>query len=377
MGSDDRRAFDAHMMAIALQMARRGLGTTAPNPSVGAVIADETTGEVIARAVTQQGGRPHAETEALKAAGLRARGATMYVTLEPCSHHGKTPPCAGAVVVAGLRRVVVATADPDPRVAGRGLNLLRTAGIDVERGLLMDEARQVSRGHILRVTERRPLVQLKLAVDADGNIARGEAGAPRWVTGEAARARGHLLRARADAILVGRQTALDDDPDLTCRLPGLKDLSPVRVVLATTMDGLENSRLIKTADRVPVWIVTAQSDAQPLAWPGVKIIAVASVAGRLWLPAVMEALVSEGITRLLVEGGPTIWRAFADAGLSDEVYLFQAGPAAAAAKAEVVLARWLGPAPLELIEQSWVGADTLTHWRRATSHYNPPGKEGP
>lgn len=364
------------MMAIALQMARRGLGTTAPNPSVGAVVADETTGEVIARAVTQPGGRPHAETEALKAAGPRAKGATLYVTLEPCSHHGKTPPCAEAIVAAGIRRVVVATADPDPRVAGRGLNLLRAAGIAVERGLLANEARHVARGHILRVTERRPLVQLKLAVDGAGQIARGDGGAPRWVTGEAARARGHLLRAEADAILVGRQTVLDDDPDLTCRLPGLKDLSPVRVVLANTMDGLKNRRLILTADRVPVWIVTAQSEAQPQDWPGVKIIAVTSVAGRLWLPSVMEALVSDGITRLLVEGGPTMWRAFADAGLADEVYVFQAGPADAGTATKDGLVRWLGSKSFELIEQSSVGADTLTLWRPATFHYNPPGKEG-
>ena len=217
----ERSDFDTQMMQIALGVAARGLGRTAPNPSVGAVIADERTGEIIARGWTAPGGRPHAETEAIARAGARARGATMYVTLEPCSHHGVTAPCADAIVDAGLARVVCAIEDPDPRVAGRGLARLRKAGIAVERGLMVEAAHWLAAGHILRVTERRPLVTAKLALDADGSVPRGGAGKPVWATGPAARAAGHLLRARADAILVGRRTVLDDDPLLTCRLPGL------------------------------------------------------------------------------------------------------------------------------------------------------------
>ncbi len=244
-------AFDAHMMATALRLAERGLGRTAPNPSVGAVIADEVSCEVIARGWTAPGGRPHAETEAIARAGARARGATMYVTLEPCSHHGATPPCADAIIRAGIARVVCAVEDPDPRVAGRGLARLRQAGIAVERGMMAGEAHWMAAGHILRVTERRPFVQVKLALGADGSVPRGSQGRPAWVTGPAARAQGHLMRARADAVLVGRQTVIDDDPLLTCRLPGLAHRSPVRVVLARNLSGLHESRLARGASRTP------------------------------------------------------------------------------------------------------------------------------
>ena len=202
--------FDHHMMGIALTLARRGFGTTAPNPSVGAVIADEATGEVIARGLTRPGGRPHAETQALERAGERARGATLYVTLEPCAHHGKTPPCADAVIAAGIRRVVIGAGDPDPRVAGEGSARMRAAGILVETGLLADEADWVTRGHILRVTEQRPFVQLKMALSAEGHVPRGKGGAPKFVTGAEARAAGHLLRAEADAILVGSGTFISE-----------------------------------------------------------------------------------------------------------------------------------------------------------------------
>src|SRR5262245_11268238 len=206
------------MMEIALAVAERGLGRTAPNPSVGAVIVDETSGEVIARGWTQPGGRPHAETEAIRTAGVRARGATMYVTLEPCSHYGKTPPCAEAIIAAGLRRTVCAILDPDPRVSGRGVRMLRAAGVVVERGVLAEQAHRITLGHILRVAERRPLIQLKMAIGADGKIPRGPGKQRVWVRGPGARAHGHLLRARADAIMVGGGTVADDDPELTCRL---------------------------------------------------------------------------------------------------------------------------------------------------------------
>jgi len=319
------------MMAIALRMALRGLGRTAPNPSVGAVIADEATGEIIARGWTQTGGRPHAETEAITRAGPRTRGATMYVTLEPCSHYGRTPPCADAIVAAGLARVVAAIEDPDPRVAGRGLDRLRAAGIAVERGIRAADAHWLTRGHIVRVTERRPFVQLKLALAADGTVPRGSAGRPQWVTGPEARAHGHLLRARADAILVGRRTVIDDDPELTCRLPGMHDRSPLRVVLATNLDIPLSARLVATARQVPVLVLSAPT-ADParrtaLEAAGCEVATIQQVGGALWLPAVLEHLAARGITRLLVEGGPAIWRAFAAAGLVDEVALFMAGGA--------------------------------------------------
>ncbi len=220
------------MMRLALHVARRGLGNTAPNPAVGAVIAEPSRGEIIARGWTQPGGRPHAETEAIRRAGARARGATLYVTLEPCAHFGKTPPCANAIIEAGLARVVVGTGDPDPRTKGQGIARLQDAGIEVREGVLEAACRRMTLGHILRVTKQRPFVQLKMAFAADGAVPRGAKGKPLFVTGAEARAQGHLLRAEADAILVGAGTVIDDDPELTCRLPGLEGQSPVRVVLA-------------------------------------------------------------------------------------------------------------------------------------------------
>ncbi len=316
------------MMAIALRLAERGLGQTAPNPSVGSVIADETTGTILARGWTAPGGRPHAEVEALERTGRQARGASLYVTLEPCSHHGATAPCADAIIDAGIARVVCAIEDPDPRVAGRGLERLRRAGIAVERGLMAREAHWMGAGHILRVTERRPLVQVKLAIAPDGSVPHGAKGKPAWTTSEQSRALGHLMRARADAILVGRQTVIDDDPQLDCRLPGLADHSPVRVVLARQLAGLQASRLMQSADRHPVWIFCgsgpATSATAALENAGARIFRIAEIAGELWLPGVMEALVAEGITRLLVEGGPMTWAAFSRSGLIDEAVMFQA-----------------------------------------------------
>ncbi len=376
-------AFDRHMMAIALRMARRGLGRTAPNPAVGAVIADETTGEVIARGWTQPGGRPHAETEALRRAGERAAGKTMYVTLEPCSHHGKTPPCADAVIAAGLSRLVAAIEDPDPRVAGRGLDRLRAAGVKVERGLLGPEAHWVTRGHIVRVTERRPLVQIKLAVGADGEVPRGGAGKPTWVTGPEARAHGHLLRAEADAIMVGHGTVCDDDPELTCRLPGLEHRSPVRVVLASDPRGLAGSKLALTAREVPVWVFTAAgADAKAigeLEELGVRVFTVPRLGGALWLPAVLEALVGEGITRLLVEGGPRLWRAFGQHGLVDEAVIFRAlggRPGGDEAMVKAILARHAGDVELVLTDRRRLGGDEMLVSRSGLPGVSVAGASG-
>lgn len=364
-----RKELDAHMMRVALRMAERGLGRTAPNPAVGAVIVDEVTGELIARGWTAPGGRPHAETEAIARAGARARGATMYVTLEPCSHHGATPPCSDAIIGAGLARVVCAIEDPDPRVAGRGLGALRAAGIAVERGLMAESAHWMAVGHILRVTERRPFTQLKLALGPDGSVPRGAQGQPVWATSPQARALGHLMRARADAILVGRRTVLDDDPLLTCRLPGLADRSPRRVVLARHLDGLHRTRLALTAHEQSVWVFCgAGGDARSLEAAGARVVRVPEIGGTLWLPSVMEALVAEGVTRLLVEGGPTMWRGFADAGLVDEAVLFQARGRGETGRegssGATALERYVAATNLQLCDHRTVGGDDLMVFRR-------------
>lgn len=370
-------AFDRHMMAIAVRMARRGLGVTRPNPAVGAVIANESSGEVIARSVTAAGGRPHAETIAIAAAGTRARGATIYVTLEPCSHHGHTGPCADAIIAAGLSRAVVGLEDPDPRVAGRGLDRLRAAGINVVRGVMADEARWVTRGHIVRVTERRPFVTLKMALDRDGNVPRGDGGKPQFVTGEIARQHGHLQRAQHDAILVGEGTVRDDDPLLTCRLPGLEDRSPDRIMLSRHLNERPDSRLALSARDVPFIIFCGdEADSERRAMRerlNVEIETVPTVGGRLWLPAVMETLVARGMTRLLVEGGPTLWRSFADAGLVDEVVVYQSGQLSPSDLLRVT--HLTGPLPLTMCEHRMLGPDTF--WRLRRGSQSPAPKAGP
>jgi diaminohydroxyphosphoribosylaminopyrimidine deaminase / 5-amino-6-(5-phosphoribosylamino)uracil reductase len=374
MARFDQPAFDAHMMAIALRLAERRLGQTSPNPSVGSVIADEATGELIARAATAPGGRPHAETQAITQAGPRAAGKTIYVTLEPCAHHGQTGPCAEAIIAAGLARAVVAIEDPDPRVAGRGLDRLRAAGLQVVRGVAAPEARWLTRGHIVRVTERRPFVTIKMALDATGQIARGHGGAPVWVTGPEARANGVRLRASSEAILVGSATVRDDDPQLTCRLPGLLARSPVRCVLSWSLNIPLDSRLVQTARQVPV-IVFTRDAADParraaLERAGVEVVAVSSVQERLWLPSVMDALVARGVTRLLVEGGPVVWRQFAAASFVDEValYLAKEGYDAAPSRtgALATAARYLGPLPLTLHDVSDFNTDRLWRFRRSS-----------
>src|ERR1700733_5049298 len=223
---------DARFMSLALALGRRGLGNTWPNPAVGAVVVRDDGGApvIVGRGWTQPGGRPHAEVEALRRAGAAARGATLYVTLEPCSHHGKTPPCADAVIASGIARVVSALEDPNPEVAGQGHARLRAAGIAVDIGLCAAEAAHDHAGHFRRIRDKRPHIILKLAVSSDEK--RGAAGRkPVAISGEAARARMHLLRAQCDAILVGIGTVRADDPLLTCRLPGMEARSPVRVVL--------------------------------------------------------------------------------------------------------------------------------------------------
>jgi diaminohydroxyphosphoribosylaminopyrimidine deaminase/5-amino-6-(5-phosphoribosylamino)uracil reductase len=358
--------FDRDMMRIALRVAARGLGNTAPNPAVGAVIANETTGEIIARGWTGPGGRPHAETEAIRRAGPRARGATLFVTLEPCAHVGKTPPCADAIVTAGLSRVVVGTLDPDPRTAGMGIAKLRAAGIPVTENVLEPEARWLTRGHILRITDNRPFVTLKLATGDDGRIVAGDGTAARWVTGPQARAVGHKFRAEADAILIGAGTLRADNPDLTCRLPGLAHRSPVRVVLAGRAALDPSAKIFVTAAAVPVLVVragAALASDHDLAAKGAEVVELPDTSIR----TVLAALAARGITRLLVEGGPTIWRNFAADGLVDEVVLFMAGPPNVE-KANSALQHYVPSLTLQTTagRPRPVGADTM--WRLRSDH---------
>ncbi len=315
---------DRRYMALALTLGRRGLGRTWPNPAVGAVIVKDDM--IVGRGWTQPGGRPHAEVEALRRAGKAARGATLYVTLEPCSHHGKTPPCANAIIAAGIQRVVSALEDPNPKVAGEGHRRLAAAGIDVDIGIGAEQARRDHAGHIRRVRDGRPNVMLKLAISADGKV--GAAGRrPLVITGSEVRDRVHLLRAQSDAIMVGIGTALADDPLLTCRLPGMEKDSPVRVVLDGRLRLPVSSRLAQTAREVPVWVV-GSSDApsaneQALSAAGAHVLRVPSRDGRLDISAVLKVLAERGITRLMVEGGPTLAASLVATDLVDEAKLFR------------------------------------------------------
>jgi diaminohydroxyphosphoribosylaminopyrimidine deaminase/5-amino-6-(5-phosphoribosylamino)uracil reductase len=323
-------AQDRRFMGVALALARRVLGTTAPNPAVGALIVDEGSGEVTARGWTQPGGRPHAEAHVLLRAGAQARGKTMYVTLEPCSHHGRTPPCADAIRAAGVRRLVCAIEDPNPEISGKGFASLRQAGIAVETGVCAEAARWMAAGHILRMTKARPFVQLKLAVSADGLIAPGD-GAPRWVSNEQARAYAHLLRARADAILIGSQTVVDDDPQLTCRLPGLGNRSPRRYVLDSRLRTAPGSKLATSAGAVPVTLFGAPDAPVPALPASVVVRRVATDGNGLSLTAVLASLNADGITRLLVEGGPHVAGSFVAADLVDEAVIARGTETLAAA----------------------------------------------
>lgn len=314
----------AHMRA-ALGLARRGLGLTAPNPSVGCVIVRH--GRVVARAVTAPGGRPHAEARALAQAGAAARGATAYVTLEPCCHHGKTPPCAEALIDAGIARVVVSVRDPDPRVDGAGIARLRAAGIVVEEGLLGSEASALNEGFFSAVSRGRPMVTLKLATTLDGRIAT-RAGESRWITGEPARRATHLLRYRHDAIMIGVGTALADNPDLTCRLPGLQQPAKVRIVVDSHLRTPLTARLLASASAVPTWFLT-RDDTDPtrrraVEQAGAVVLPVPGGDAGLDIAAGLAGLAEHGITRVLAEGGARLAATLLRAGLVDRLVWFHA-----------------------------------------------------
>ncbi len=317
---------DVRHMRHAMMLAERALGTVAPNPAVGCVIVQggQSTGRVVGRGWTQKGGRPHAEVVALAQAGEAARGATAYVTLEPCSHHGVTPPCATALIEAGVSRVVAAVGDPDPRVSGRGFEMLRKAWVDETIGVLRDEAAALNAGFFLRIMERRPLVTLKMAISVDGKMAHAPTGG-QWITGKEARRFGHLLRARHDAILVGIKTVLADDPELTCRIPGLEARSPIRLVLDSALRLPITTNLVRTAPRVPVLVFTTVEGGDTLRAHGVGVVRVLpDTQGRPDLRAVLRELAERGLTRLLVEGGAVVEDAFLAQGFADRLEIFRA-----------------------------------------------------
>ncbi|ABR59674.1 bifunctional diaminohydroxyphosphoribosylaminopyrimidine deaminase/5-amino-6-(5-phosphoribosylamino)uracil reductase RibD [Sinorhizobium medicae] len=347
---------DERFMAAALRLSRRNLGRTGTNPSVGCVIVNE--GMIVGRAVTASGGRPHAETQALAEAGEKARGATAYVTLEPCSHHGKTPPCTDALIASGVARVVVAILDPDERVAGRGIVLLREAGIAVDIGVLREEGERALQAYLMRQCKKRPHVTLKLAVSNDGMIGRRGEGQVR-ITGAVSRAQVQILRAETDAILVGIGTASADDPELTVRMQGLEDRSPVRIVLDRRLELPIESKLVRSAGEVSLIVVAGDAGSpsprmrvegerradegqvsgvslpltptlSPVAGRGgdyearrdVLVSAGVEILNADNIPDLLAALASRGISSLLVEGGSSAARAFLDVELVDRILLF-------------------------------------------------------
>jgi len=366
--SGDRR-LEINAMRAALALARRGLGAVWPNPSVGCVIVND--GRVVGRGWTQPGGRPHGETEALRRAGEAARGAVAHVSLEPCCHWGQTPPCVDALIAAGVRRVVVALEDPDPRVAGEGLRRLRAAGLDVEVGLCTEEAAEVNAGFLSRLRLGRPLVTFKLATSLDGRIAVAT-GESQWITGPPARDRAHALRASHDAIMVGTGTVVADDPQLTCRLPGLGHRSPVRVVIDRHLRISPASRIIADAPRVPTWVLTLRS-----ADPGRRAMFLANrvtlidvdddAEGRIDLAAALGALGERGITRLLVEGGARLAAAFFRARLIDRLVWVHAplviGGDGIPAIAGFDLAALADGRAFERLSTETIGDDVLTTFR--------------
>lgn len=362
---------DARFMAEAITLGRTRLGQTWPNPSVGAVVVKD--GVVIGRGVTAFGGRPHAEPQALAEAGAAARGATLYVTLEPCSHHGKTPPCTEAIITAGIARVVVASDDPDPRVAGRGYARLRAAGIAVDTGVLAAEAWSGLRPHLTRVHLGRPFVTVKMAVSADGRIGRADRGNVA-ITGAATRDYVHRLRAESDAIAIGAGTARLDDPRLDVRLPGQEQRSPVKVVFdaratlpatARMLTGGAATLVLAAAD-APADRVTALTEA------GARVLLVATtVDGRLAVGDGLAVLARQGFGSVLVEGGAALAAAFLDADLVDEVVL---------ARSEVIVGAEGVPAPARLNgpmpETAWypagiheMGGDTIRTYLRKRQEF--------
>ncbi|SFI40989.1 bifunctional diaminohydroxyphosphoribosylaminopyrimidine deaminase/5-amino-6-(5-phosphoribosylamino)uracil reductase RibD [Albimonas pacifica] len=373
---------DLRWMRAALSMARRAVGRTAPNPAVGCVIVKG--GVALGRGFTQPSGRPHAETVALAQAEAlfgpgAARGADVYVTLEPCAHHGRTPPCADALAAAGVARVVCAAGDPDPRVDGRGFARLREAGVAVETGVLAAEAEAMNAGFLSRHRRGRPWLTLKLATSLDGRIATAS-GDSKWITGEAARARVHLMRAEHDAILAGIGTVRADDPALDVRLPGMADRSPLPVVFDPRLTLAAATRLGSGARPALVLHLPVGAPDGPEAHRetemrerGLTLQAIPPAPGGGGGPALLdpraalEALAEAGITRAFCEGGGRLAGALLAAGLVDELALFSGGAAIGAeglpALGPLGLGRLAEAARLRCVETRRLGPDALSLWR--------------
>ncbi len=362
---------DERFMAAALALGRRGLGRTAPNPSVGALVVKD--GRVLGRGCTGDRGRPHGEILALAQAGAAANGATLYVTLEPCSHHGQTPPCCEAIVAAGIARLVYAVGDPNPLVAGGGAAFCAAHGLDVVGGVGADMAARDHRGHILRMTEGRPAVTLKLAETADGYVAGGPHDPRLAITGAPANGVVHVMRAMHDAIMVGIETVLADDPLMTVRLPGVT-AKPVRIVLDARLRTPLSSRLLRTAADAPILIITTSGARDERATlfdgiAGVEIVTVAADAdGRLDLAAALRLLATRGLTRIFSEGGPSVAAALIEAGLVDETLILTAprplggtGVMTLKAEARAIL---IDPAAFVLVDSREIGVDRLRHYAK-------------
>ena len=318
---------DSHFMEGALALARRGLGNVWPNPAVGCVIVND--GHIVGRGWTSPGGRPHAETQAIKRAGSSTKGATAYVTLEPCAHTGKTPPCADALVNAGIKRVVIAATDPDPRTAGKGMQKLKDAGIDVSHGVLENDAKYINAGFFNLINKQKPIFSLKVAASSDGCIASAP-GVETNITGAIARNCGHMLRASHDAVLFGIGTLLTDDPEYTCRLPGMEKQTPVRALLDSQLRISLNAKILSTLDRNELWIFCGPNPdvnkVSTLEDMGALVIAADKVDndGRPDLEWLAKYFGKKGITRVLVEAGATLNAAFMKAGLIDRIHWFEA-----------------------------------------------------
>ncbi len=363
-------AADREHMRAALALARRGLGNTWPNPAVGCVLV--RNGRVVGRGWTAPGGRPHAETVALAQAGGLARGATAYVTLEPCSHYGRTPPCADALAASGVARVVVASGDPDPRVDGRGIAALRAAGVDVMVGLMAEEAEALQAGFLTRVRLGRPIVTLKLASTLDGRIAT-RTGESQWITGPEARRAAHALRGQHDAVLAGVGTVLADDPELTCRIAGYRKNPDLRVVVDSRLRTPPTARVVTAAAAVPTWFLhRADADtgrAKGLQDAGARLIEVEGAGQGVDLAAGLQALGAAGLTRVLVEGGAQIAGGLLRAGLVDRIAWFHApgvmgGDGLPAAQAFGTAALRDMPR-FRRVDSRPVGNDMLTEFSRA------------
>lgn len=367
--NDNRDIVDRRFMAAAIRLSCKHSGLTSTNPSVGTLIVrDDGAGPIIVGSgVTAIGGRPHAEAEALAQAGELARGAVAYVTLEPCAHHGRTPPCASALVTAGITRVVGAASDPDPRVSGKGYAILGQAGVEVTEGVLAAEAADVMAGYLIRSLRKRPEVVLKIALSQDGMIGRPGEGQVA-ITGDVSRRQVHMLRAASDAILVGVGTAVADDPELTVRLPGLANRSPTRIVLDRTARLPLASRLVKTAREVPL-LVAASAEADPrrianLEEAGTGFLATETYDGRVALPELLEDIAAKGMATLLVEGGAATARHFLEEGLVDRIFLFRGAVIIGEDGLAAPIDEDHMPAGFSLVREAVYGDDRVSEWVR-------------